>query len=107
MPHPRPTVFGSSSSLVRPIAHPTPPPTSAPPPAPMAVYSFCSGVHDEHDETVKRTTQATAPIHFFDRYTKTPPQVRARCRNLNSANFGIFERLGLLSRRTCHIARDS
>src|ERR1700687_3532059 len=104
MPHPRPTALGSSSSVFRPIAHPTPPPTSAPPVAPMAVYSLCSGVHDEHDETVKRTTQATAPIHFCDRYTETPPRVRA-VPKLNFANSGIFDRLGLLSRRSYHITR--
>ena len=78
MPHPRPTVFGSSSSLWRPIAHPTPPPTSAPPVAPIAVYSFCSGVHDEHDETVKSATVAKntdpilPPIHL-----QTLPEFKA------------------------------
>ncbi len=55
-----------------------PPPTSAPPVAPTAVYSFCSGVHDEHDETVKSTTVANAPTQFFHWYTKTPPWVFKR-----------------------------
>src|ERR1700676_1140973 len=81
MPHPRPTVFGSSSSLLRPIAHPTPPPTSAPPVAPTAVYSLCSGVHDAHDETVKSTTVANAPTQFFHLYTRTPPWVASYCAN--------------------------
>src|ERR1700735_245058 len=75
MPHPRPTVCASSSSLSRPIAHPAPPPMSAPPVAPMAVYSFCSGVHDEHDETVSRTTVANTPTQFFHLYTSNPPWV--------------------------------
>src|ERR1700730_6241004 len=75
MPHPRPTALGSSSSVSRPIAHPTPPPTSAPLVAPMAVYSFCSCVHEEQDETVKSTTVLNTPTQFFHLYTKTPPWV--------------------------------
>src|SRR5258708_2643631 len=75
MPHPRPTVCGSSSSLSSPIAHPAPPPMRAPPVAPMAVYFFCSGVQDEHDETVKSATVVNTPTQFFHLYTKTPPWV--------------------------------
>src|ERR1039458_9760107 len=48
---------------------------SAPPAAPYSVYSFCSGVHDAHDETVKRATVAAAPIQFFHLNMSTPPWV--------------------------------
>jgi hypothetical protein len=48
---------------------------SAPAAAPPAVYSLCSGVHDAHDETIKRTTVAAAPIQLFHLITATPPWV--------------------------------
>src|ERR1035437_2394813 len=53
---------------------------SAPAAAPPAVYSLCSGVHDAHDETIKKTTVAAAPIQLFHLITATPPWVSSNSR---------------------------